>query len=267
MSLTFIGLGLEKEDISLKALNNIKNSDVVYLEHYTSKLENSIDELEKFYEKKLKIANRDLVEKGDEILNESLQKKVAFLVVGDVFSATTHTDLLLRAKKAGIKTSVINNVSVINAVTLTGLDIYKFGKTTSIVFPDNNWYPKTPYSSIKDNLSIGLHTLCLLDIKMAEPSIENLKKGLNKPEKPRFMTVNKGLEVLLKLEEIHKENVISKNTFVLGVARVGLESQKIVYGKIKDVINCDFGRELHSIIIPGKLNEIEKEILNYHNIY
>ena len=267
MTLIFVGLGLEKEDISVKALNKIKNSDVLYLENYTSKFDDSLEELESFYGKKIIIANRDLVEKGDEIINLAKQKNVCLLVVGDVFSATTHTDLLLRAKKENLEVEVINNVSILNAVSLTGLDLYKFGKTTSIVFPDNNWYPKTPYDAIKNNLSLGLHTLCLLDIKMAEPSIENLKKGINKPENPRFMTVNQGLNVLLKLEELQKEKVLEETTFCIGVARLGTKNETIKYGKIKDLLLQDFGKELHSIIIPGTLNEIEKEVLNYHKIY
>jgi diphthine synthase len=50
------------------------------------------------------IADRELVESdADEILPKSDDEDVAFLVVGDPFGATTHTDLVLRAKEKNIQ--------------------------------------------------------------------------------------------------------------------------------------------------------------------
>ena len=43
------------------------------------------------------------------MLKKAVENDVAFLVVGDVFSATTHVDLALRARKAGIKVHLIHN--------------------------------------------------------------------------------------------------------------------------------------------------------------
>lgn len=40
---------------------------------------------------------------ADEILPSREDEDVAFLVVGDPFGATTHTDLILRAKEKGIQ--------------------------------------------------------------------------------------------------------------------------------------------------------------------
>ncbi len=48
---------------------------------------------------------------------------VAFLVVGDPFGATTHTDLQLRARERGIQVEVIHNASVMNAVGICGLQV------------------------------------------------------------------------------------------------------------------------------------------------
>jgi len=146
MTLNFIGLGLNDEkDISIKGLEVIKKCDIVYLETYTSILQCSIKELEKFYGKKIIPANRDLVEKKAEetILKDSKEKEVAFLVIGDAMCATTHTDLLLRAKKSGIKVKINNNASIITAIGITGLEVYKFGKITSIPFENENI--KAPY--------------------------------------------------------------------------------------------------------------------------
>lgn len=264
MTLYIIGLGLgDCKDITVKGLEAVKKSKRVFLEHYTAVLGSSKEELEEFYGKKIELATRDLVEKeSDKILEDAKNDDVSFLVVGDVFGATTHTDLFLRAKKEGIKIEIINNASIMNVVSKTGLDLYKFGATTSIVFDDDNWLPETPYNIIGENQKRGLHTLCLLDIKVAEPSKENLMKGINKPEPPRFMTINQAIKILKKIENEKQEKIISNETFAIGVARLGHKDEIIKSGKLSELENFDFGKEMHSLIIPGKLNELEKEFLN-----
>ena len=90
-----IGLGLNDEkDISVKGLEAIKRCEYVFLEDYTSKLNVSVSKLKKFYGKEIILADRNMVEKNsDEILGKASQENTAFLVIGDVFSATTHADL------------------------------------------------------------------------------------------------------------------------------------------------------------------------------
>ena len=82
-------------------------------------------------------------------------------------------------------------------------------------------------------------------------------------DKNKFMTANEGLKILLELEKRRKENVITEDTKVVVVARAGSLKPKLVYGKIKDLINYDFGKPLHCIIIPGKLHFMEEEALKY----
>jgi diphthine synthase len=259
-----IGLGLgDIKDITLKGLDAIKNSEQIFLESYTSIYSSTKEQMEEFFEKQIIDANRDLVESyADKILQNAKIANVSFLVIGDVFGATTHTDLFLRAKKEGINVIVINNASIINAISIIGLELYKFGRTASIVFDDDNWLPKTPYEIIFENQRLGAHTLCLLDIKTAEPSRENIRKGINKPEPPRFLTINHALEILKKIEKEEKKELITQDTLVIGVARIGMEDQEIKAGPLSEIITHDFGKPLHSIIIPGKLHDIEKEMLN-----
>src|SRR3989344_9429779 len=168
MPLYFIGLGLGNEkDITVNGLEAVKKCYVVYLENYTSVLNCSKETLEKFYGKKIILARRNLVEADEnEILENAKAKNVAFLVVGDPLVATTHIDLFLRAKKEGIKCNVIHNSSIISAVGVTGLQVYKFGKTTSI--PLKNEDVEAPYDVLKDNLNLELHTLFLLDLEPDE---------------------------------------------------------------------------------------------------
>jgi len=261
-----IGIGLnDKEDITVKGLNAIKKCTRVYLENYTSILQTDKQELESFYGKKIILANRDIVEKNsDEILNDTLENDIAFLVVGDVFGATTHTDLFLRAKEKNIPVKIINNTSILNAIGIVGLELYKYGKTTSIVFPDDNWLPETPYDVIKLNQSLGLHTLCLLDIKVSEPTKEDILKEKNVAQKSRFMTVAQAINVLLKIESKRKEKVFIENTMCIGIARIGSDDYKIKYAKASDLLKEDFGAPLHSLIIPGKLHFIEEDMLKLY---
>lgn len=76
--------------------------------------------------------------------------------------ATTHTDLVVRAKKLGVEVTVVHNASVMNAVGVCGLQLYRYGETISIPFFTETWKPDSFYEKIKSNRTLGLHTLCLL---------------------------------------------------------------------------------------------------------
>src|SRR3989338_2358035 len=140
MPLYLIGLGLNNEkDITVNGLEAVKKCDLVYLENYTSVLNCSKEALEKFYGKKIILARRSLVEDDDnELIENSKAKNVAFLVAGDPLAATTHIDLFLRARKEGITCNIIHNASILTAIGVTGLQLYKFGKTTSIPLENEN---------------------------------------------------------------------------------------------------------------------------------
>lgn len=266
MTLYLIGLGLgDEKDITIKGFDIVKAADKIFLEHYTSILGVDKEKLESFYGKTIELADRDLVEKEIEnkIILPAKEKDIALLIVGDPFGATTHTDIILRAKELEVPTQIVHNASIMNAVGVVGLELYKYGKTTSIPFWDDGFEPETPYDVIRMNQKNGLHTLCLLDIKVKEPTKEELRRGktLSKP-KPRFMTVEQGLEVLQQIEERRKENVISQDTLVIGVARIGQKDQKIIAGTLKEIKSVDFGTPLHSLIIPGSLHTIEEEMVD-----
>lgn len=91
-------------------------------------------------------------------------------------SATTHTDIILRARNLGIPTRVIHNASIMNAIGACGLQLYNFGQTVSLVFFTETWKPDSFYDKIKENTDLGMHTLVLLDIKVKEQSEENLAR-------------------------------------------------------------------------------------------
>ncbi|TKA61418.1 hypothetical protein B0A49_07200 [Cryomyces minteri] len=179
--LYLIGLGLADErDITVKGLEIVKKAERVYLEAYTAILLVDKEQLESYYGRPIIIADREMVESAsDDILAGADTADIAFLVVGDPFSATTHTDLLLRCRTSTppIPTRAIPNASILTAVGATGLQLYAFGQTVSMVFFTDNWKPSSYYDRIRENASLGLHTLLLLDIKVREPSLEALARG------------------------------------------------------------------------------------------
>ncbi|KAI9474613.1 diphthine synthase [Coemansia sp. RSA 989] len=262
--LYIIGLGLADErDISVKGLEAVKASERVYLEAYTSILMVDRQRLEAFYGKPVLIAHRETVESdSDEILRDADRVDVAFLVVGDPYGATTHTDLVLRARQRKIAVKTIHNASIMNAVGATGLQLYNFGQTVSIVFFTDSWRPDSFYDRVAENARLGLHTLCLLDIKVREQSIENLMRGRQIFEPPRYMSASLAARQLLEVEDARKAGVCSPDALAVAVARVGSDDQLIRVGSLRQLAESDFGGPLHSLVLVGsRLHLLEADIL------
>ena len=71
----------------------------------------------------------------------------------------------------------------------------------SIVFFTESWTPDSFYSRILSNRKQCLHTLCLLDIKVKEPTLESLARGKRVYEPARYMSIKTAVEQLLEVEE------------------------------------------------------------------
>lgn len=266
--LYLIGLGLgDAEDITVKGLEIIKKCKRIYLEAYTSLLTVGKEALEQYYGKDIIIADREMVEQDSEtIFADAETEDIAFLVVGDPFGATTHADIVLRAVQKQIPYKVIHNASILNAVGCCGLQLYRFGEVVSIVFWSSDWKPESFYDKIALNQRNGLHTLCLLDLKIKEQSIENLIKGKKIYEPPRFMTVSCAAQQLLEIIENRKSKgdesiAYSEDSICVGLSRVGSEDQKIVVASLQKMSLIDLGQPLQSLIICGHLHPIEIEML------
>jgi len=237
----------------------------VYLEAYTSILLVDKTRLEAFYGKDVILADRDMVETdSDAILAGAAEVNVAFLVVGDPFGATTHTDLLLRARALQVPTRVIHNASIMNAIGACGLQLYNFGQAVSLVFFTESWKPDSFYDRIQENCSLGMHTLLLLDIKVKEQSEENLARGRKIYEPPRYMSIPVAVKQLLEVESIRKEGILTGDrTLAIGMSRVGSADQNIVAGTLQQLADSSedkFGPPLHSLVIVGKrLHPLEVE--------
>ncbi len=251
--LSFVGLGLyDGEDISLKGLRKIKEADHVFLEGYTSSLMGiKICELEDQYGKTVTVLGREDVEQHpDTVLAYAKEGLVVFLTGGDPMVSTTHADLRIRAAQEGVKTEIIHSSSILSAVCgLSGLQNYRFGKSCSVPFPAENWFPVTPFETISANLALDLHTLVYLDIQ-AE----------------KYMTIAEALSLITAMAD--KKNASLPGLFV-GIARAGSEHPTVIAGDAETLAKADFGMPLHVLIVPASLHPIEEDYLRtfagYHD--
>ena len=144
----------------------------------------------------------------------------------------------------------------------TGLQLYNFGQTVSMVFFTDNWRPMSYYDRVKENHDLGLHTLVLLDIKVKEPDLAAMARGRIEYEPPRFMTVAQCAAQLIETEEERQGGVCGKEALAVGVARVGAEDQMIVAGTLEQLAEVDMGRPLHSLVLIGRrIHEMERDFV------
>jgi diphthine synthase len=247
--LTLIGMGLQDENgLTLRGLDAARKSDEVYAELYTSIMPGlSIQNLQRLVRKEVRVLSRKDLEENAEraILSKAKQKSVALLTPGDPMSATTHIGLVLSARKQGIQTKLIHSASILTAAAgATGLELYKFGRTVTIPSPTTNPNPESVYGFIEENRRIGLHTLMLLDIS-DEP-----------------LTIPEAIQILLKLEDRVKTEVVTEDTVLVAFARVESPDCIVRTDKARKLREYDYGRPPYSIILQFKLHFIEAEALH-----
>ncbi len=232
MTFYLIGLGLDINSISVEAAEAIEHCKKVYLDAYTVEFPYNASKLEDSIGKKIIPLTRIMVEE-EEFVDDAKLTNVALLVYGSPLVATTHISIVLKCKKEGIKYRIFNNASIFDAVTETGLQIYKFGKIASMPKWEAAYKPDSFKKVILDNLKIGAHNLILVDI------------GLNFSEAlAQLKTALRGM----KLEKI------------VVCSRLGTAESKIYYEKINNL-----PMEIHvpfCFIIPGKLHFLEEEALS-----
>jgi diphthine synthase len=239
--LYLIGLGIWDEgDISLKGLEACRKSKKVYAEMYTSAWGGDLKKLEKHVGKKIKVIGRDdLEERSSRIVREAKGNSVAILVPGDPLSATTHSSIMDEAMKAKVRVEVVHSSSVFTAVAETGLSLYNFGKTVTVVAPSKKYKPDSFYDTIRENMNKGMHTLVLLDI---------------------MMSVQEGLGVLTDIEGKKQDKVLRNRGKIVVASALGSPKKVIRYGTPLERADEDFPAPA-VIVIPGRLNFFEKEFL------
>lgn len=250
--LIFIGLGLHDEfGLSLRGQEEARSCDLLFSELYTSLMPGlSLGNLRKLVGRDVRVLSRKEVEEDAEevILSAARRRKVGFLVPGDPMVATTHIDLRLRAHKAGIRTRTVHAASVTSAAAgVAGLQSYKFGRTVTIPVSWQGEFPSSTYTSIKNNLGSGLHSLVLLEI-----DVENKK----------HISIPLALNQLLSFSARQPENLITPETLVVGLARLEAPDMIVKAGRVSEITRVDFGAPPYTLIFPGPLHFVEAEALH-----
>ncbi len=229
--LYLIGAGISG-DLTLEGVEALKKCDEIYIEVYTNPpLADKIKEIEKFTGKQLMKVDRKEVE-SDFLLGYAKEKNIALISGGDPLTATTHVSLMIDARKQKIPVHIVHNSSVYTAAAgKSGLQIYRFGKTASLVNPRPNYKPTSSLDIIRANLKADMHTLVLLDTE------------------PKPMEAKVALEIL------------SEFGMVVVLSRLGEKDEKISYGEVDDLKKENLGKPPFSVIIPAKLHPIEEEYL------
>jgi diphthine synthase len=239
-----IGVGLFPKQITKEAIDVIAICKEVYIDNYTNKLaEGDINDLEQIISKKITLLDREDIETKQQFI----KKDCCMLVIGNPLSATTHFTIVKDAKEKNIDTKIIAGISIFNYRGVSGLSEYKFGKTTSIVYPEKNYAPTSFYDVIVSNLNNQAHTLCLLDIKTTEN---------------RFMSVVEACEIL---EKIDTNKLLEDKPCVL-LAGMGSVNQKIISFLFKDYNKIDCKIYPQSLIICSVLNNVEEDGLNEYRL-
>ncbi|KAK0547145.1 diphthine synthase [Tilletia horrida] len=243
MVLFVIGLGLaDEQDVTLRGLKAMQGSERVYLEAYTSifMADGAVDRLQTLIGKEVRLAHRETVElEADDILELASSSDVSFCVVGDPLSATTHTDLILRAKHRSppIAVKVIHNASIMTALASSGLAAYNFGQTISVPFWTEAWKPDSWLERVGENVKVGLHTLCLGDIKVREQSEEDMARGVQRYQKPRYMLIPQLISQLTTADNEHGTAYIpADRTLAIALCRMGAEDELVVSGTLSELL-------------------------------
>ena len=232
-----------------------------FLEGYTAILppeqEDKLREIAGDWEKIM----RPRVEQPDELLELARNDSVALLIVGDPMQATTHIDLEARCNELDINFNIVPGITATSlAVSLSGLQSYRFGRQVTIPYSYGSYMPTSPLEMIYKNYENNLHSLILFDLDPTGMGIEN----------PRPMAPSNAISLLEKMEEklVEKgENISCKVSEFEGIllTDISLDTQKIRSGKMSEISKLNDGR-IHCLVIAAKMNQNEAEAFERRKI-
>jgi len=244
--LNIVGLGLQGlSSITIGGAEAIRSSDEVYLDSYTSVLQqDALKEISEYFDRKIIPVERDFIEGPSPILDMCRTRNISLLVVGDGMSATTHKILEQNCASSGVTVRVFENASILNVIPWRlGLYTYKMGPPVSLPFLSDSFFPTSVFSKIIRNHSNGMHTIVLLDLKSGQT-----------------IDILQALEWLQEMEKrAGGDSILSKEEICV-VSRVRQPGEKIIYGSIEKLKTVHFGSPA-SIVIPSNPDTFEKENL------
>lgn len=252
------------EDISVRALRAVRSCARVYLDTYTSIII-SYEDMRCLMEDVLQRTDliqcdRKAVEQDeDSIIADAVQRDVAFLVAGDVFCATTHTNLYLKAIQQKVSVVVMHNASIMTAVSCTGLEMYRFGRTVSIPIFTSTWRPSSFLDYYLENARLNLHTLVLLQMSTKELDMDlYCEKGLERYSNPYYLLPNQAARQILSLVDEYPDTYsqVSTDTIVIVCCRVGTDTQQLeltTLGRCALQTDEYYGKPMYALVLPSPI--------------
>ena len=249
--LWLIGLGPgDLDHITERARRVARGCSKRYLEGYTAVLPPAEEEKLESVVGPWERLMRDGVESPENMLEEAGESAVALLVVGDPMQATTHIDLEERCAEQGIGFQVLPGLTATAlAVSLSGLQSYRFGRQVTIPFSDGDYLPTSPFEMICRNKEAGMHTLALLDLDPTGMGLES----------PRPMTPREAVDHLVRMNkrsEGFDESVEEWDGLLL--SDLGTEEESVVSGSMKSISKIERGH-VHALIIAAEFSGMEAE--------
>jgi len=246
--LSFVGLGLyDERSITVRGRDTLRSADAAFAEFYTSRLVGTtVDHLETTHDVDIVVRDREGVEQRPEpILEAAADGHAVFLTAGDPMVSTTHVDLRLRAHDRGIETEVVHGTTAQTAASsLTGLQNYRFGKATTLPFPEtHDGVPESVVETISANRERDLHTLVYLDIDAADE---------------RYMTGDVAADLLADALDGGEGSAAPPGVVV---ARAGSDDPVVRADSLPALAAESFGPPLHLLVVPAGLHPLEREAL------
>ncbi|MGC8582954.1 MAG: diphthine synthase [Thermoproteus sp.] len=241
--LYLVGLGLSPAYMTEEARRALGDSDCVFADVYTSYFDFAA----------LGIAARpldrkELEDRGGAAVEECLRagRNAALLVPGDPLAATAHAALVASLRRKGYEVVVVPGVSAIcAAMSAACLSIYKLGGVATVTYPRMGVYSTRPYELAEQNLSRGLHTLLLLDIR----------------DDGGFMTPSEAARILLELERREGRGVFAGDRLVAVAYRLGWPGGGAAAGPLAELAESRLPPPA-VIIVPSRLGPVEEECLS-----
>lgn len=240
-----VGLGPGRGYVTELAVEAIAEADCVFYEDYTGPLD--LETLEKKSRTRpIRLTRRQLEDESGRAVLDCLRqgKKAVLVTAGDPFVATAHASLAAEVKARGYDVVILPGVSIVCAAfSVSCLSVYKLGGVATVTYPRGGVYSTRPYELAELNLSRGLHTLLLLDVR----------------DDGAFMTPAEAARILLELEERTGRGVFTPDRKVVVVHRLGWGGE-VYYDELSKVAGSDVGGPA-VLIVPAQLGPVERECL------
>ena len=241
MNFHLLGIGLRgTRSITIEQNEVLRKCRKIYIDTYTSIFpENFMNDLSHTYGGEIIPLEREELESMAFIKNGKTDS--ALIVSGDPFGSTTHMSIARECIDKNIDLKIYENASIISIIWgRTGLSAYRSGSVVSIPDFGNEYVPASPYDKILQNISMGLHTIVLVDLKNGK-NIDSLRLR----------------EIIILMRDRHGlEDIMKRVSF--SIERAGWNDEAIHMDSLENIL----GRQLMSpycIVIPGKIDFNERE--------